>query len=139
MQNPQEIVAQLARIYDEAVATLRADITAFVATGTPPPAERQTTQAWCYPELRLNYAGKDTRPDLARAFGRLSHAGAYACTITRPALFADYLTEQLALLMDDYAIRVEVARSPRAIPFPYVIDAGGKLGAVPPLELARHF
>lgn len=139
MHDPQAIVAQLTRLHDEAVATLRADIAAFVAGGTPPPPERRTTGAWCYPELRLHYAGEETRPDLARAFGRLSHPGTYACTITRPALFADYLAEQLALLMDDYAIRVEVARSTQAIPFPYVIDAGGDLGAVTPLDLARHF
>ena len=139
MQDPQAILAQLARLYDEAVATLRADIAAFVDRGTPPPPERRTTGAWCYPELRLHYAGDETRPDLARAFGRLSHAGTYACTITRPALFADYLAEQLALLMHDYAIRLEVARSTQAIPFPYVIDASGGLGAVTPLDLARHF
>ena len=64
MPDPQAIVAQLARLYDAAVATLRADIAAFVATGTPPPPERRTTRAWCYPELRLHYAGKETRPDL---------------------------------------------------------------------------
>jgi len=139
MQDPQAIVAQLTRLYDEAVATLRADIAEYVASGAPPPPERRTTGAWCYPELRLHYAGEETRPDLARAFGRLSHAGTYACTITRPALFADYLAEQLALLMDDYAIRLEVARSNQAIPFPYVIDASGGLGAVSPLDLARHF
>ncbi|HET9629689.1 MAG TPA: AMP nucleosidase [Novosphingobium sp.] len=139
MQDPQTIVAQLTRLYDEAVATLRTDIAAFVAKGTPPPSGHRTSGSWCYPELRLHYGGQETRPDLARAFGRLSHAGTYACTITRPALFADYLAEQLALLMDDYAVRVEVTRSTQAIPFPYVIDAGGVLGNVTPLDLARHF
>ncbi|MFC3173422.1 AMP nucleosidase [Novosphingobium bradum] len=139
MPDPQAIVAQLTRLYDEAVATLRADIAAFVENGTPPPADRRATQAWCYPELRLHYAGRETRPDLARAFGRLSRAGTYACTVTRPALFADYLAEQLALLADDYAIRLEVVRSTQEIPFPYVIDASGGLGDVTPLDLARHF
>jgi AMP nucleosidase len=139
MPDPQAIVAQLARLYDAAVATLRADIAAFVATGTPPPPDRRTARAWCYPELRLHYAGCETRPDLARAFGRLARAGTYACTVTRPALFADYLASQLALLMDDYAITVEVAPSAQEIPFSYVIDASGGLGRVTPLDLARHF
>ena len=45
MPDPQAIVAQLARLYDAAVATLRADIAAFVATGTPPPPDRRTARA----------------------------------------------------------------------------------------------
>ena len=139
MQGPQAIIAELTRLYDEAVATLHADIAAFVEQGTPPPPERRSGQAWCYPELRLHYSGEETRPDLARAFGRLARSGTYACTVTRPALFADYLAEQLALLMNDYAIRVEVARSTQEIPFPYVIDASGGLGRTTPLDLARHF
>jgi len=139
MKQAHAVVAELTSLYDEAIATLRADIAAFVAHGTAPPPERRANRAWCYPELRLHYAGKETRPDLARAFGRLSHPGTYACTVTRPALFADYLLEQLALLGDDYAITLEVARSDQEIPFPYVIDASGGLGAVTPLDLARHF
>jgi len=139
MHSPQAIVAQLTALYGRAVATLRADIAAFVADGTPPPPDRRSARAWCYPELRLHYAGKETRPDLARAFGRLSHPGIYACTITRPALFADYLAEQLALLADDYAITLEAGPSTQEIPFPYVIDASGGLGEVSPLDLARHF
>ena len=59
--------------------------------------------------------------------------------MTRPALFADYLAEQLALLADDYAIEVSVGRSDQEIPFPYVIDASSGLGALSPQDLARHF
>jgi len=139
MHQPEAVVAELTRLYDEAVATLRADIAAFVATGAPPPPERRAARAWCYPELRLHYSGSETRPDLARAFGRLARSGTYATTVTRPALFADYLAEQLALLADEYAITLEVARSAQEIPFPYVIDAGAGLGKVTPLDLARHF
>lgn len=139
MQNSEKIIAELVRVYDEAIATLRADITAFAADGTFPPADRRASRAWCYPELRLDYRGTETRPDLARAFGRLPHAGSYSTTITRPALFADYLTEQLELLAGDYAIEASVHRSDQEIPFPYVVDASSGLGALSPTDLARHF
>ena len=139
MQNFETIFADLTRLYDEAVATLRADITAFVEKGTLPPAERRSGHAWCYPELVIRYAGHETRPDLARAFGRLNAVGTYACTVTRPALFAGYLAEQLALLADDYRISIEVRRSTQEIPFPYVIDASSGLGGATPAALARHF
>ena len=136
---PENVVAELTRLYEDAIATLHADIAAFVATGTPPPPDRRESRAWCYPELVLHYTGKESRPDLARAFGRLSAPGTYGCTVTRPTLFARYLTEQLALLAHDYGISVEVRRSAQEIPFPYVIDASSGLGGVTPLDLARHF
>ena len=139
MDTTETIIAELVRLYDTAVATLRADIAAFAADGTPPPPERRASRAWCYPELRIAYAGRETRPDLARAFGRLARSGTYATTVTRPALFAGYLAEQLALLADDYDIEVEVGPSAQDIPFPYVIDASSGIGTVTPQELARHF
>ncbi len=139
MEKTENIIAELVRVYDAAVTTLRSDIAAFAADGTLPPASRRANRDWCYPEIRLHYAGEETRPDLARAFGRLAHSGTFATTVTRPALFADYLTEQLALLEDDYAIEIEVGRSDQEIPFPYVIDASSGLGALRPADLARHF
>ena len=139
MEKTENIIAELVRVYETAVTTLRSDIAAFAADGTLPPASRRANRDWCYPEIRLHYAGEETRPDLARAFGRLAHSGTFATTITRPALFADYLTEQLALLQDDYAIEIEVGRSAQEIPFPYVIDASSGLGALRPADLARHF
>ena len=139
MEKTENIIAELVRVYDAAVTTLRSDIAAFAADGTLPPASRRANREWCYPEIRISYAGEETRPDLARAFGRLSHSGTFSTTVTRPALFADYLTEQLGLLQDDYAISIEVGRSAQEIPFPYVIDASSALGALRPGDLARHF
>jgi AMP nucleosidase len=139
MQSADQIIAELTRIYDEAVETLRADVAAYAADGTLPPADRRRDGAWCYPELRIHYAGRENRPDVTRAFGRLGRGGTYSSTVTRPTLFADYLAEQLGLIAADYHIRVEVLRSQQEIPFPYVVDASSGLGDVSPNELARHF
>jgi AMP nucleosidase len=135
----QTVIADLVRLYDEAIATLRADIAAFAADGSEPPADRRASRAWCYPELRLHYQGQESRPDHTRAFGRLSHAGTFATTVTRPAMFAEYLAEQIGLLVEDYEIRFEVGRSAQEIPFAYVLDASSGLGAISPVELSRHF
>ena len=139
MEKTEKVIAELVRVYQAAVATLRSDIEAFAADGTLPPAERRSSRAWCYPELRIRYSGVETRPDLARAFGRLGHNGTFATTVTRPAFFADYLTEQLNLIADDYEIEIEVGRSDQEIAFPYVVDASSELGSISPQELARHF
>jgi AMP nucleosidase len=139
MKSTDAIIAELTNIYERAVAALRADVAAYATTGALPPPERRRDGSWCYPELRLHYAGRENRPDVTRAYGRLSRGGTYSCTVTRPALFADYLHEQLGLLAADYDIRVEVGRSRQEIPFPYVLDASAELGSVSPTELALHF
>ncbi len=138
MQNVQETVAELVRVYEAAVGCLKADINAFIKDGTLPPAERRTERLWCYPELRITYQGIERAPASSRAFGRLPEAGTYITTITRPHLFASYITEQLALLQDEYAIEVTVSRSGQEIPFPYVLD-GVAVGSVRPQDLAAHF
>jgi AMP nucleosidase len=138
MQNIEHVISELSRIYDAAVSTLRADILAYAENGTPPPAERVIERAWCYPELRIHYAGRETHPDASRAFGRLPYTGTYSTTVTRPQLYAQYLTEQLDLLAADYAIEIEVGRSTQQIPFPYVLDASAPVSTTPS-ELAQHF
>lgn len=139
MEKTEKHIAELVRLYETAVSTLQNDIARFAADGTLPPASRRETRAWCYPELRVHYRGVETRPDYRRSFGRLSDEGTYATTVTRPALFADYLAEQLNLLADDYEIEVSVGPSKQEIPFPYVIDASSGLGGISPQDLARHF
>ena len=134
---PDIIVAELSRLYDAAVTALRDDVAAYVANGVPPaPARRKL---WCYPQLRIDYTGSVRNPDSTRAFGRLARSGSYACTVTRPALFADYLREQLALLIDGYDVTIGVSISQQEIPFPYVLDASAELGTIRPIDLAAHF
>jgi AMP nucleosidase len=61
--------------------------------------------------------------------------------VTKPAIFADYLVEQLTLLIEDYDVVVEAVAGRQEIPFPYVIDPGHALSLdqVSAVELARHF
>ncbi len=139
MEMTKKHIAELVRVYDTAVATLQADIAAFAAHGTLPPTDRREKRTWCYPEVRVHYAGEQTGNNFTRAFGRLAQSGSFATTVTRPALFAAYLQEQLGLLSEDYTIEIEVGRSAQEIPFPYVIDASTGLGSVSPQDIARHF
>ena len=56
-------------------------------------------------------------------------------------MFADYLAEQIDLLVRDYGVEVETGLSDQQIPFPYVLDGLdiNALDGTPPTELARHF
>ena len=136
-----DIVAELDRLYTAAVARLQAAISAYIADGTVPTTEARKAGAFAYPEIRLRFAGGDGRPAPLRSFGRLTAPGEYRISVTRPALFADYLVEQLTFLIEDYDVTVEAAPGSQEIPFPYVMDAGHALSldAVSAAELARWF
>ncbi len=141
MQTISEIIGELARLFDAATETLRADIIAYANDGTLPAAEKRHDGSYAYPELRLHFAGEGAPADRSRAFGRLEHIGTFATTITRPALFAGYLEEQLTLITQDYEVELEVCRSRQEIPFPYVLDgdSGAAMAGIAAQELATIF
>jgi AMP nucleosidase len=134
-------ISQLTTLYDAAVDRLRTDIARYAKNREAPPPERRHDGSYCYPELRVHFTFSKFTGDRTRAFGRLHLPGTYATTVTRPQLFADYLTEQLDLLVQDYGVELEVAPSRQEIAFPYVLDAqrGAAMLGVTPTELARFF
>lgn len=136
-----KIIEELQRHYNEAIATLRADVIAFGRDGAVPPQRKREDGSYAYPQLTLHYAGSGNSSDRSRAFGRLEVPGTYSTTITRPDLFADYLTEQLELIAQEYEIDVTITRSRQEIPFPYVLDgaAGAAMAGIAPQEIALHF
>src|SRR6187455_1468125 len=101
------IITELSAIYDAALERLRADIADFVHTGARPAPERRTDGSYCYPELLVHFAGGGEAALRSRAFGRLHQPGIYVTTVTRPELYAGYLAEQLALLIEDYPVTIE--------------------------------
>ncbi|HEX8841076.1 MAG TPA: AMP nucleosidase [Sphingomicrobium sp.] len=141
-RNPSShgIVDQLSAIYEESVANLREALGAYVANHTAPSPKARSQGCFAYPELRIDYAGKLPRPQLARAFARLNQPGTYASSIARPALFRDYLVDQLEHLSRDYDVKIAVGRSASEIPYPYVLeDSGIEIGDIRASELSRHF
>ena len=113
----------------------------YARDGSIPPPEARTDRRFCYPELRITYHDEGNTPPPGRSFARLSKPGRYVTTITRPAMFGDYLAEQIDLLVRDYGVEVDVGLSTQQIPFPYVLDGLdiSALDGTPPTELARHF
>ncbi|MBL8657562.1 MAG: AMP nucleosidase [Altererythrobacter sp.] len=141
MDSIDTIIDKLETIHTAAVARLREDVLAFGRDRKLPSAERRRDGSYAYPELRLRYRGGEQPENRGRAFGRLNAPGLYATTITRPALFRDYLAEQLELVAATYSVDIEVGQSTQEIPFPYVLDgeAGAELAGVDPNEIARYF
>ncbi len=140
-QNPNTIVDQLERIYSDAVDAVTSSLDRYLREGVPPDGEARAGGAFCYPELVVRYDPDGPPPPISRAFGKMSEAGTYVTTITRPDFFRDYLIEQLIPLLRDYDIDVEARRSTSEIPYAYVWDQGQAEGLeeISPAELARWF
>ncbi|MCC7268547.1 MAG: AMP nucleosidase [Caulobacteraceae bacterium] len=138
---PNAIVEALEAEYAASIDALRTALKTFMDGGAPPDLAVRAAGAFAYPELRLVWPAGQRPPRLSRAYARISQPGSYAVTVTRPAMFRDYLLEQLTLLMRDFQVKVEVGRSTQEIPFPYVLDGAADiaLADVTAAEIARHF
>lgn len=138
-QTGRSLVDQLDTLFTAATTRLRDAIQAYVLNGTRPDSAARSDGSFAYPEIRVHYSGEENGPIPLRSFGRLTQAGHYVTSVTKPRLFADYLTEQLDLLIADYDVTVEVGAGRQEIPFPYVLDADMDLDDISATELARWF
>ncbi|MBJ3814720.1 AMP nucleosidase [Shimwellia pseudoproteus] len=137
---PAQALDQLEVLYTASVAALREAISTFIHHGTLPDEQRCASGLFVYPRLKVSWDGNAVRHQKTRAFGRFTHPGCYATTITNPALFRSYLLEQLTLLVEDYGATIEVEPSEHEIPYPYVIDGSSlSLDRTMSAGLTRHF
>ncbi len=73
-----------------------------------------------YPEVRLttsSFAQVDSR----LSFGHVAEPGTYATTVTRPDLFRNYLIQQIALLIENHNVSVQVGSSMTPIPVHFAV------------------
>ncbi|MGH6706968.1 MAG: AMP nucleosidase [Sphingomicrobium sp.] len=143
MTNHNDIEALLDDIesrYETSVTRLRKALAQYAANGTRPDPKARDDGAFAYPELRIEYDPESPPPPPARAFARLNQPGIYTTSIARPALFREYLREQLEHLTRDYAVEISVGSSASEIPYPYVLDGGDlDLEGISTAELSRWF
>ncbi len=137
--SPEAAVERLVELHARATASLKACLDRYFDTRKPPSLEERSS--FCYPQLRVTYEANGLQPRIARAFAKFQASGTYVTTITQPAHFRRYLTEQLSYLVKDYAATIEVGISDQEIPYPYVLDKGDDLGGqgTTAAELALYF
>ncbi|MFQ5438096.1 MAG: AMP nucleosidase [Paracoccaceae bacterium] len=108
-------VAHLVLLYREATGFLRQEFRATL-DGRKPTARYRA----CYPEIEItttSFAHVDSR----LSFGYVAEPGTYATTITRPDLFANYLKQQISLLMENHGVPVRVGPSTTPIPVHFAL------------------
>ncbi len=133
------IVEELDHMFKASVKRLRNSIETYIATGKRPDPTMRGDGSFAYPEIHLSWLGGGESAEPQRSFGRLSAPGTYTTTVTKPALFADYLEEQIDILIADYGVSVEARQGRQEIPFPYVLDTNTEFGDVRAIDLARWF
>jgi AMP nucleosidase len=136
---PQAAVARLTELHALACQSLKENLDRYLKNRTAPTAEERAQ--WHYPELQVTYTANGLQPNISRAYAKFQGPGVYTTTVTHPAHFAKYLTEQLSHLVRDYGATIRVRNSTQEIPYPYVLDKGDDLGAggISAAELALHF
>ena len=141
MTDIDTIIDELEAIFDQSVANLRRALIAYVREGIRPDAQTRADGCFAYPELRIAYDPETPPPGISRAFARLNQPGIYTASIARPALFREYLRNQLEHLCRDYDVTVTVGRSASEIPYPYVLDGSEdlQLEGIASAELGRWF
>jgi AMP nucleosidase len=111
-------VARVEAIYDANTAFLRQRFAELLKTKSLGRKVRAT-----YPEVRVetsSFANVDSR----LSYGHVAAPGVYAATVTRPALFRSYLTEQIRLIVRNHGLPVEVGPSAEPIPLHFAFTDG---------------
>ncbi|TNC72424.1 AMP nucleosidase [Rubellimicrobium roseum] len=124
-------VARLVELYETATDFLSDRFAGALRHGRP----ERPVRAY-YPEIRLSttsFAQSDSR----LSFGHVAAPGTYSTTVTRPRLFANYLEQQVALLIRNHGVRVVVGPSRTPIPVHFAVTNDARLSV--PQEGAMDF
>jgi AMP nucleosidase len=116
--DPQAAVDRVIEIYDTNTAILRDAFKQF-ARGEVLPARVRA----CYPFVRIT-TDKATHADTRQSFGFVAGPGVYQTTLTRPALFKNYLLSQFKLLLQNHQVPLEVGVSDLPIPVHFAFAEG---------------
>ena len=108
-------VQRLCELYETATRFLCSTFASVLEKGAPENRFRAF-----YPEIRFttsSFAQADTR----LSFGHVAEPGRYSTTITRPELFANYLKQQIALLMKSHGQPVFIGSSSTPMPVHFAV------------------
>lgn len=131
---PQAAFDRLVKLYDEAIAEIEKNFTAFSHDETGPAGPHPV-----YPYLAVDVAFGESR-STSLAFGKVTSPGRYGTTITAPHLFRAYLIEQLTLLTRNYKASIYVGKSRTPIPLTFAVErAASQMDAERRLRLAERF
>ncbi len=108
-------VARLELLYDQATSFLIQHFSDTVTNGKP-----ETRIRAYYPKITLTVSSH-VKIDSRLSFGHVAGPGTYSTTVTRPDLFRNYLTQQIALLIANHNVPVQISLSDTPIPVHFAV------------------
>ncbi|UYO93792.1 AMP nucleosidase [Pollutimonas sp. M17] len=112
-------VERLVEIYARNTAFIRDQFASYAKGGW---TGKQRVRAY-YPAIRIKvdtYQEVDSR----LSYGHVVEPGGYMTTVTQPALYFDYLLEQIGLLIKNHGVPVEIGESDLPIPLHFSFGDG---------------
>jgi len=110
-----EAVARLREIYFLS-ANFLCERFSDAADGVKPPSRFRAF----YPEVRITTTSFE-QADNRLSFGHVAEPGTYAASVTRPDLFEGYLTQQIALLIENHGVPVTIGVSETPMPVHFAV------------------
>lgn len=129
--DPDAAVGRLIELYDMAANYLCTTFSDVLSKGMPTNRFRAF-----YPEIRLTtttFSPTDSR----LSFGHVAEPGRYSTTVTRPRLFANYLRQQIGLLIRNHGMPVQIGVSQTPMPVHFAVANDSALTV--PQEGAMEF
>lgn len=126
-----DAVHRLIKLYNIATSFL-CERFADVASGAKPTSRYRAF----YPEIRIKTTSF-ARADSRLSFGHVTSPGVYATTVTRPDLFAGYLTQQMHLVMQNHDVHVTIGVSTTPMPVHFAVANDASISV--PQEGAMEF
>jgi len=123
--DPEAATRRLVEIYDRNTAFIRDGFERYARDGLP---ARHRVRA-CYPAIRIR-VDPWQEVDSRLSYGHVVEPGTYMTTVTQPALFFDYLAEQIGLLVSNHGVPVEIGESDLPIPLHFAFSGGQYVDAV---------
>lgn len=110
--------AKIAAIYDQEVAKTQAQLARFLQEERPP----ELAELGRYPQIQLSLPSDEvddsSRPPPPGGGG----VSVYSTTLARPALFEQYLLDQIGKVAGAYACAIGVGVSDSLIPLPFAVE-----------------
>ena len=131
---PEEALEYLQEIYQEQTRILREGFEAYVKSGCPSGHPR--IRAF-YPYIRLE-TDNTQRQDTRLSYGFVPTPGVYETTVTRPDLFDHYYKDQMALLLKNHGVPIEIGLSGTPIPLHFALGDQYMVDEALGPEAVRH-
>ncbi|MCA1324074.1 AMP nucleosidase [Herbaspirillum sp. alder98] len=116
--DPEAALARVIDIYDHNTAILRDGFRRF----SDGEVLSQRIRAH-YPFVRIT-TEKATHADTRQSFGFVAGPGSYETTLTRPALYRQYLLAQFKLVLENHQVPLEIGESSMPIPVHFAFPEG---------------